>query len=48
MRRSLEWKAAIQSWLSTNKPALASVKLGLAPAESGKTKFLGSFAKYAK
>jgi hypothetical protein len=39
---------AYEAWLFENKPALASVKRGLAQSGAGKTVNLGSFAKYAK
>ncbi|HLG19503.1 MAG TPA: hypothetical protein VI895_06765 [Bdellovibrionota bacterium] len=37
-----------EQWLFRNKEALARVKRGLEDSESGKTKSLGSFAKYAQ
>jgi len=37
---------AREKWLFENPKALASVRRGLADAKAGKTKSLGSFAKY--
>ena len=37
-----------ETWLYENKPALASVKRGLAQSATGRTKKRGSFATYAK
>ena len=37
-----------ETWLFENKPALASVKRGLADSAAGRTKNLGSFAAHAK
>lgn len=37
---------AREAWLYNNKEALASVKRGLKQSAEGKTKSLGSFAKY--
>ena len=37
---------AKEAWLLKNKEALASVKTGLHQSATGKTKSLGSFAKY--
>lgn len=39
---------AYETWLFENKPALASVKRGLADSAAGRTKNLGSFAAHAK
>jgi hypothetical protein len=39
---------AYETWLYANKPALASVKRGLAQSAAGRTKKRGSFAAYAK
>jgi len=36
-----------ETWLYENKPALASVKRGLAQSAAGRTKKRGSFAIYA-
>ena len=38
---------ASEAWLFKNKKALASIRRGLAEAGEGKTKPLGSFARYA-
>ena len=38
---------AREAWLFRNPAALAAVKRGLAEAADGKTRRLGSFAKYA-
>jgi hypothetical protein len=38
---------AYETWLFENKPALASVKRGLADSAAGRTKYLGSFAAHA-
>lgn len=38
---------AREQWLFRNKRALASVKRGLAEAQAGEAKSLGSFARYA-
>ena len=38
---------ASEAWLYRNTKALASVRRGLADAAAGRTKFLGSFARYA-
>lgn len=38
---------ASEAWLYRNPKALASVRRGLAEAAAGKTKSLGSFARYA-
>ncbi len=38
---------AREKWLFENKSAATSVRKGLAEAEAGKTKSLGSFSKYA-
>jgi len=38
---------AKEAWLFKNKAALASVQKGLKQSAAGKTKSLGSFAKYA-
>ena len=37
-----------EAWLFKNKRALASVKRGLTQSATGRGKYLGSFAKYAK
>jgi hypothetical protein len=37
-----------ETWLFKNKQALASVEKGLKQSAEGKTKSLGSFAKYLK
>jgi hypothetical protein len=39
---------AYETWLFSNKPALASVKRGLEDSAAGRTKNLGSFAAHAK
>jgi hypothetical protein len=39
---------AYETWLFDNKPALASVKRGLADSAAGRTKNLGSFTAHAK
>jgi hypothetical protein len=39
---------AYETWLFENKPALASVKRGLADSAARRTKHLGSFAAHAK
>lgn len=39
---------AYETWLFENKPALASVKRGLADSAAGRTKNLGSFANHAE
>jgi len=39
---------AYEAWLFENKPALASVKRGLADSAARRTKNLGSFAAHAK
>ena len=39
---------AREKWLFENPEALASVRRGIADAKAGRTKSLGSFAKYAK
>jgi hypothetical protein len=39
---------AYETWLFANKPALDSVKRGLADSAAGRTKKRGSFASYAK
>jgi hypothetical protein len=38
---------AYEAWLFENKPALASVKRGLAQSAAGRTKKRGSFAAHA-
>jgi hypothetical protein len=39
---------ASEAWLFRNKKALASVKRGLEDSAGGRTRSLGSFAKFAK
>lgn len=39
---------AYEAWLFENKPALASVKRGLADSAAGRTKNLGSFTAHAE
>lgn len=39
---------AREKWLYDNPDALKSVRRGLSDAKAGKTKSIGSFAKYAK
>jgi hypothetical protein len=39
---------AYETWLFENKPALASVRRGLADSAARRTKHLGSFAAHAK
>ncbi len=44
----VETVPASEAWLFKNKKARESVKRGLSESGKGKTKDLGSFAKYAK
>jgi hypothetical protein len=39
---------AYEAWVFENKPVAASIKRGLKESAAGKTRNMGSFAKYAK